>query len=166
MAGGDTMDTKMTPLTGEQLQAARKAAAERFETIAMRHVPEGWMIETRKSLTGKCKYGSKTIAAPKPVTRKSLYIFLHECAHAQLHSPLYSESKSRYRAKPKHVIEMEAEKWAHEKMRANDVPVPRSMTTRAKQYVARKIRQAEKNGAKKIDAQARRYANGVTKWPT
>jgi hypothetical protein len=34
---------------------------------------------------------------------------------------------------------MEAEKWAHEKMRENGVPVPRSKTKRGKAYVAHKI---------------------------
>jgi hypothetical protein len=53
---------------------------------------------------------------------------------------------------------MEAEKWAHEKMRENDVPVPRSMTKRAKEYVAHKIRQAQTHGAKKIDRKAARFA--------
>ena len=95
-------------------------------------------------------------STPKPVTRKSLYIFLHECAHAHLHAPLWFQSKSAYRKKPKHVIEHEAELWAHEKMRENDISVPRSMTVRAKAYVRRKIRQAGKRA--RIDPAAARYA--------
>jgi hypothetical protein len=117
------------------------------------------LFETRKSLSGKCYYKSKTISAPKPVTRKSLYIFLHECAHAHLHAPLYYESKAKYRRKPSHVIELEAEQWAHEKMREHNVPVPRSITKRAKEYVGWKIDQAVARGAKNIDPDARRYAN-------
>jgi hypothetical protein len=135
--------------TGAELQAARKAAAERFMAIAMRYVPEGYRVEYRKSLSGSHYGESKLIQAPRPVTRKSLYIFLHECAHAHLHVD----------RRPKaHVREMEAEKWAHEKMRENGVPVPRQMTHRAKRYVARKIRQAIRSGAKKIDGEAARYA--------
>lgn len=133
------------------LQAARRAAAEKFETIAARYVPEGYTVEYRKSLTG-VHYGSKKlIQAPRPRTRKSLYIFLHECAHAQL-------GHSHNGRMPRHVEEMQAEKWAHEKMRGHGIAVPRAMTKRAKQYVARKIRQAVKRGAKHINPQARKFA--------
>lgn len=139
----------MTIRTGTELQAARKAAAERFTAIAMRYVPEGYTVEWRKSLSGRHYGGAKLIQAPRPLTRKSLYIFLHECAHAHLH---------RDRRPKAHVREMEAEKWAHEKMREHGIAVPRTMTRRAKQYVARKIRQAKRSGAKSIDPRAARYA--------
>lgn len=75
----------MIQLSGSELQAARKTAAERFTAIAMRYVPEGYTIEYRKSLSGRHFGQRKLIQAPRPVTRKSLYIFLHECAHATLH---------------------------------------------------------------------------------
>jgi hypothetical protein len=42
----------MTIRTGSELQAARRAAAERFQAIAMRYVPEGYTVEYRKSLSG------------------------------------------------------------------------------------------------------------------
>lgn len=146
-----TMERTMQRMTGEQLQEARRAAAERFTAIAMQYVPEGYTVEYRKSLSGRHFGTSKRIQAPRPVTRKSLYIFLHECAHAQL-------GHAHNGRTPRHVEEMQAEKWAHEKMRENGVAVPRSMTVRAKQYVARKIRQAKRRGAKHIDREAARYA--------
>jgi hypothetical protein len=141
----------MTIRTGAELQAARKAAAERFHAIAMQYVPEGYTIKHRKSLSGRHYGKSKRIEAPRPVTRRSLYIFLHECAHAHLHSGIGRRPKA-------HVREMEAEKWAHEKMREHGIAVPRDMTTRAKQYVARKINQAINCGAKTINGEARRFA--------
>jgi hypothetical protein len=137
-------------MDGAALQAARRAAAERFSAIGMAHVPEGWTVAYRKSLSGRCYLKLKHIQAPRPVTRKALYIFLHECAHAHLH---VTSNKTR------HVEEMEAEQWAHMKMREAGVPVPRSMTKRAKAYVARKIDQAISRGAKTINPEARRYAN-------
>jgi hypothetical protein len=157
------MNNGMKPLNGQELQAARKAAAERFFAIGMSYLPDGWTVQYRKSLSGRAWYMRdgkvvKEIAAPKPVTRKSLYIFLHECAHAHLHYPIYERSRSQYRKMPKHVIEHEAEVWAHEKMREHGIAVPRPMTKRAKQYVARKIRQASNRGAKRIDAAARRFS--------
>lgn len=146
--------------SGADLQAARKAAAERFTAIAMQYVPEGWEVVYRKSLSGYCSYG-KRLSVPRPVTRKSLYIFLHECAHAHLHYPLWVAGNETKRKLPlAHVREMEAEKWAHDKMREHGVAVPRSMTHRAKRYVARKIKQARRSGAKRIDSEARRFAFG------
>jgi hypothetical protein len=101
-------------------------------------VPEGYTVEYRKSLSGRHYGKRKLIQAPRPVTRKSLYIFLHECAHAHLH---------RERKPKAHVREMEAERWAHEKMREHGIAAPRDMTRRAKSYVARKIEQAKRCGA-------------------
>jgi hypothetical protein len=60
--------------------------------------------------------------------------------------------------KPRHVEEMEAEKWAYEKMREHGVAVPRKRVKLGKRYVARKIRQALRRGAKRIDPEARRFA--------
>jgi hypothetical protein len=135
--------------TGAELQAARRAAAERFQAIAMQYVPDGYTVQYRKSLSGRHYGKRKLIQAPRPVTRKSLYIFLHECAHAHLHQD----------RKPKaHIREMEAEQLAHARMREHGIPVPREMTNRAKSYVARKIEQAKRSGVKRIDAKAKRFA--------
>ncbi|MCH4541838.1 MULTISPECIES: hypothetical protein [Brucella/Ochrobactrum group] len=141
----------MKPMTGLELQAARRAAADRFYQIGMSYVPEGYTVKFRKSLSGVHRGWLRRIEAPRPVTRKSLYIFLHECAHAHLHcgGPKL----------PVHVKELQAEKWAHSKMREHGIPVPRTMTDRAKAYVARKIDRAEKRGAKSIDREAQRFAS-------
>jgi hypothetical protein len=123
----------------------------RFFAIAMKYVPKGYTIEYRKSLSGR-HYGRRMlIQAPRPVTAKSLYIFLHECAHAVLG---HGDDKHT----PKHVKEYEAETWAHGKMAKHGIPVPAEYTKRAKRYVAWKIMQAERRGAKHIDADARAFA--------
>jgi hypothetical protein len=90
------------------------------------------------------------MVAPRPFTRKALYIFLHECAHFVLHVNT---------REPKHVRELEAEKWAHQRMRDAGIAVPRSMTTRAKHHVPHKVLQAMRRGAERIDPAARRFAN-------
>lgn len=135
----------------KDLVDARRVAAERFFAIGMAHVPEGWNVKYRKSLTGRCFLRSRQIAAPRPVTRKALYIFLHECAHAHLHA-------NTKRRSSRHLEETEAEQWAHARMREHGIPVPRAMTQRAKRYVAYKIRQALSRGAKTIDPAASRFA--------
>lgn len=146
------------------LQAARKAAAERFYAVGMAALPAGWTYKFRKALSGRAFLESKRIESPKPVTRKSLYIWLHECAHAHLHAG------DRIGKAKRHVEEFEAEQWAHAKMREAGIPVPRTMTKRAKAYVARKITQATRRGAKHIDPNARRFAakpnNGEPKMST
>ena len=135
------------------LQQARREAAQRFHAIGMSYLPEGWTFMHCKALAGRCYWKKKYLVGPKPVTRKALYIWLHECAHAHLHNKSSGP-------KIRHVEEFEAEQWAHAKMREHGIPVPRVMTERAKAYVARKIRQAEKRGAKRIDPAARKFAKG------
>ena len=85
------------------LQQARREAAQRFEAIGMSYLPEGWTFAYRKSLSGVCYGRRHHLIGPKPVTRKSLYIWLHECAHANLHGK---------RNRPRHVEEYEAESGA------------------------------------------------------
>jgi hypothetical protein len=145
----DQSRSGMTVKTGADLQVLRKQAAERFTAIAMQYVPEGWTVEYRKTLSGLCIFDRRVIQAPRPVTRKALYIFLHECAHAHLH---------REGGKARHVMEMEAERWAHEQMRAHGIAVPRRQTQGAKWNVARQIRRDVAGGMLSIDPQARRFA--------
>lgn len=134
----------------EKARQAKADLAIKLESIAIKYVPEGYRVEYRKSLSGRHYGKQKLIQAPRPVTRKSLYIFLHECGHAYY--------KHQERKEPRHVQEYQAEQFAHDKMREEGIAVPRSMTERAKQYVRRKIAQAEKRGAKHIDPEARRWA--------
>jgi hypothetical protein len=122
---------------------------ERCLACADQHTDPSWLITYRKSLTGIAWAKSKRMIAPQPVTRKALYIYLHEAAHLVL---------NHTGRKPAHVQEMEAEKQAHVWMREAGIPVPRSMTKRAKAYVGRKIQQAVKHGVKNVDPAAARYA--------
>ena len=137
-----------------QLQQGRIDMANRCKEIALINTPPTvTFVKFRKSLSGRAGIkGTRTegtIQVPKPFTRKALYIFLHECAHMTLHYQSH---------KPRHVEEMEAEQWAHLKMREAGIPVPRAMTKRAKEYVAYKIHQAERRGAKHIDPRARKFS--------
>ena len=95
--------------------------------------------------------GVQTCALPISKTRKSLYIFLHEVAHAVLHAD--------GRRKPRYIEEYEAEMFAHTKMHEHGLSVPADMTARAKKYVARKIEQARKRGLKAaVDPQIEEFA--------
>jgi hypothetical protein len=131
--------------------AGGNAFAIDYESIAKRQLPHGYQVESRKRLSGMHYGDRKLIKAPRPVTAKSLYIFLHECAHAYLHT-------GSGKGAPRHVKEMEAEQWAHAKMEQHGIAVPPEMTERARRYIARKIVQAERRGARNIDPRAVEYA--------
>lgn len=134
-----------------KMQQGRLEMTERCYRCALENTPGTVKaVFIRGSLSGRAYLVTGFLHAPRPKTRKALYIFLHECAHFALHHV--------GRAKPVHLIEYEAETWAHERMRAYGIPVPRKMTQRAKQYVARKIEKARRRGAKSIDAKAMKYA--------
>lgn len=130
------------------LQRARAEAARRFLEVAEAIKAEAGVSthEVRKSLSGRAWSKDRRIQAPEGKTRKQLYILAHECGHVAL-----GHGESR---KPKHRREYEAEQYAHEALRKHGISVPRSMTDRAKEYVRRKCRQAEKRGAKNLCAEA------------
>jgi hypothetical protein len=128
-----------------------RRCSDDYAAIAKRYLPKGYRVEHRKSLSGMHYGGRMLIKTPRPVTANSLYIFLHECAHAYLHTDSGKQA-------PRHVEEMEAEQWAHAKMEKHGIAVPPEITERARKYVARKIVQAERRGAKNIDPRARAFA--------
>jgi len=133
------------------------------------------VVRIRKTLSGRA-YSAAEIAVPRPVTRRALHIFLHECAHIALGhvktaqfapmlphggpGPAPAASLPRIRRKPRHVEEYEAEQWAFDRMRESGIPIPRKSLRRAKSYVVYKIRQARRRGAKVIDKDAQRWAGG------
>lgn len=122
-----------------------------YERIAVRYLPRGYAVEYRKSLSGRHFGDRRLIQAPRPRTPKSLYIFLHECAHA------YLRTGSGKRGK-RHVQEMEANLWAEAKLTKHGIPIPPEYIERHKRYVAYKIVQAERRGGKHIDRRAIEYA--------
>ena len=140
----------MPKLEPEALQLARRAAAARFAEIAARHTPGDVEVEYRTKLTGCAWARSRKIAAPKPVTRRALHVYLHEVAHVVL---------EHFHDRPVHVQEYEAEQWAFAVMRIEGVPIPRASTRRAKAYVAQSIMRELHHGGVPIHLPAARFAN-------
>jgi hypothetical protein len=106
-------------------------------------------IKWHRRMSGVAIVNKGIIKSPKPLSRISLYYYLHECAHMALHAT---------GNKPRHVEEMEAEKWAMKKMREAGIHVPRKLTRLAKEHVHRHIYTAVQRGAKKIDKDAAQFA--------
>lgn len=153
------LDGITVPWDGETTEAEvnpdpKASHRQRFAACALANTPANVrVIEIRKDLSGRafCVPGYPNfgkLCTPRPVTRKSLYIFLHECGHFALHA----DGKRR----KVYIKELEAEQWAHARMREAGIPVPRSMTVRAKAYVRRKLRASVRRGSK-LDAAAVRF---------
>jgi len=129
---------------------ARERMKVRCFQAALENTPENVkMVRIRASLSGVALLREGILVGPRPATRKSLYIFLHECAHFHLHA---SGRKARY------IEEYEAEMWAHNKMREAGLRVPRSMTKSAKDHIRRKITQAENRGLKTVRSDVKKFS--------
>ena len=80
-------------------------------------------VRIRKDLSGLAETSGPDaglLCAPRPITRRALYVYLHECAHFVLHA---GDNDGKH---PCYVEEYEAEQWAHKVMRVAGIPVPRA----------------------------------------
>lgn len=122
----------------------------------------------RNNLSGSATSADGTLQAPRPKTRKALYVYLHECAHFVLHNPVHaiinSEGRKRKRRSweyepghPKYIWEYQAEMWAHEAMRKYGVTVSKEITAEAKAYVRRRLNEAVRGGLLEIDPEISRW---------
>jgi hypothetical protein len=134
--------------------------AKRFQELAATMASEAGVLswEYTNGLYGRAWSRQKRIRAPKPTTRRRLFIWAHECAHVALE---HQDS-----GKPVHRQEYEAEKWAIEAFRRHGVPIPRRSLTKAKHYVAETIRRAVVGGANHIDSEANRWATTSVRRPS
>jgi len=164
----------------EKLRAAKARMREACTRAALANTPASVrVIRIRKTLSGRA-YNPEEIAVPRPVTRRALHVFLHECAHVALGHVGGTKAAQfgptlahvgpeaapaapgpRPGRKPRHVEEYEAERWAFDRMREAGIAVPRKSLRRAKSYVAYKIRQARRRGAKAVGREAQRWAGEV-----
>jgi RES domain-containing protein len=138
---------KLAGLQAHDLQDAKRQAAERFQTIAQDILDAAGVQHIDyhdKGLRGKAWGKQKRVLVPWPTTRRRLYVVAHEAGHVAM-------GHARTKA---HREEYEAEKYAHDALRKHGVAVPAESTRQAKDYVAWKIHQAIRRGAKAIDRQA------------
>jgi hypothetical protein len=68
----------------EKLKAGKERMRQLCIQAALTNTPAAVrVVRIRKTLSGRA-YSAAEIAAPRPVTRRALHIFLHECAHVAL----------------------------------------------------------------------------------
>lgn len=133
---------------GAQLRLAREETARRMMDVAQKYTPSDVTVEYRNRLSGCAWAWSRHIAAPRPVTRRALHVYLHEIAHVVL------EHKHE---RPEYIQEYEAELWAFEVMQSEGIEIPPRCISRAKANVAYMINRATKLGHE-IDQAAEMFA--------
>lgn len=84
-----------------------------------------WPIENG----GLAYIGTGKIKSPEGRNIRQLYILAHECGHIFLHD------QPPGRDLPPHVMELEAESYAHQAFRAHGMKVPAACTRFARWYV-------------------------------
>lgn len=94
------------------------------------------------------------ILSPEGQNIKTLYTVAHECGHIFLHA-----KGTPGRILPSHVMEWEAESYAHQALRRQGVELPAKLSRFGREYVASWIRKDEARGIA-IDPRARAYAEG------
>lgn len=116
---------------GAQLQAARRAARERYIAIAAAMKAEAGITRHHHfdKIGGLAWSGTGRILAPKGVTRRQLYVLAHECGHNVLHGSAMGM------AKPAHVKEHEAETYAHRAFARYGLAVPEKSAQWSRAYV-------------------------------
>ena len=108
-------------------------------------------VQYHDRLSGWAAVKLKAVHVPTPKTRRRLYVLAHEAGHVAL---------NHIGMKPSHREEYEAAKYAHDALRKHGISVPKKSTHRAKRYVARKISQAIRRGAKTIDRESFNWCRG------
>jgi len=134
-----------------------------FERLARALTPENVRaIRFRKKLSGRASWKAGAIEVPRPKTCDSCYVYLHECAHILIHSPvrLRLDQDGRNRKSkgweyepehPRYVWEYQAEQWAHQALPKYGFPVSLKMMNSAKQYVLELLKEAVAGGLREID---------------
>jgi len=93
---------------------------EKCMKVALENTPDNVRcVRIRRDLSGLAETSGPDaglLCAPRPITRRALYVYLHECAHFVLHAG-HDDGKH-----PGYVEEYEAEQWAHKVMREAGIP--------------------------------------------
>lgn len=108
---------------------------------------------THEDLSGLAWLDTGHIRSPQGRNMAQLYILAHECGHIFLHG------RGPGRHLPTHVMEMEAESYAHQAFRVHGMEPPRRMTLAGRHYVGSWIAADRARGIP-IDPRAETYAAG------
>lgn len=124
--------------SGADIRARIEANARKRRSIAEQMKREAGVrghVENRKEMSGLAWTDTGFIETPESRNIANLYVLAHECGHVFLHMHGIG------RVLPPHVMEYEAECYAHQALRHYGMNVPLMHTARARRYVAAMIDQ-------------------------
>ncbi|MCB1512718.1 MAG: hypothetical protein KDJ36_17620 [Hyphomicrobiaceae bacterium] len=145
------------PTKGDEIRARIEANRRKRLAIAESMKAEAGVVEHNvweHEFAGLAELENGRIHSPEGRNMRQLYIVAHECGHIFLHT---SEPGIRL---PTHVMELEAETYAHHAFRQHGMRVPRDVTEFARDYVASWIARDREAGCA-IDQRALDFAMGV-----
>lgn len=108
----------------------------------------------REDFGGLAYIGTGKILSPEGQNMRQLYTVAHECGHIFLHNA----PPGMYL--PGHVLELEAESYAHQAFREHGMELPRLLSQWGRSYVGSWVEKDRAAGIA-IDPRAEAYANGT-----
>lgn len=108
----------------------------------------------REDFAGLAYIGTGKILSPEGQNMRQLYTVAHECGHIFLHNDPPGQFL------PAHVMEMEAESYAHQAFREHGMELPRVLSQWGRLYVGSWVEKDRAAGIA-IDARAEAYRTGA-----
>ena len=145
-------------MSGEEIRAKIEANRQRRLTIAAAMKAEAGVEDhliNERDLSGRAYLDAGKIHSPEGRNIAQLYVLAHECGHIFLQR----QGRPGYRL-PAHVMELEAESYAHQAFRHHGMRVPKHITRHARSYVGTWIRKDRAAGIA-IDKRAEDFARGL-----
>lgn len=145
------------PTKGDEIRARIEANRRKRLAIAEAMKAEAGVVEHNvweHEFGGLAELENGRIHSPEGRNMRQLYIVAHECGHIFLHT---TEPGIRL---PTHVMELEAETYAHHAFREHGMRVPRDVTEFARDYVASWIAK-DREAGHHIDQRALDFAMGI-----
>jgi hypothetical protein len=133
----------------------RRRMAERCMAVAEAHTPPGIAVRYRGGLSETVR--PDRISVPRPVTRKSLYIYLRACGQIQL-GHFYASGRPRHTRWRRY---FEAHQWAVTIMRQDGIEVPEDMVMRARELVGQLMPRGRVWGSRRVHYWAMEFVRGV-----
>jgi hypothetical protein len=145
------------PRKGDEIRA--HIEANRLKRLAIAEAMKqeadvtGHEINT-ENFGGLAYIGTGKILSPEGQNMRQLYTVAHECGHIFLHNAPPGITL------PSHVMELEAESYAHQAFREHGMELPRFLSQWGRSYVGSWVEKDRAAGIA-IDPRAEAYANGT-----
>ncbi len=144
---------------GEQIRSRIAANREKRLQIAEAMKREAGVLAhefnaRREDLSGLAFIGTGRIRSPEGQNIHQLYTVAHECGHIFLHNEAPGMQL------PPHVMEMEAESYAHQAFLEHGMRIPHWLSDGGRRYVGSWV-EKDRAAGKPIDPRVLAYANGT-----